>query len=179
MDLLDRLVFFAIGSAVGFVLGYIVACIRTIRNEVEKVLDIEQNKPDRDERGEFKRPTAANIGLIFVLLITAWAAFTTGKVNGELDRTLTCLTQYNSHLGHSLETRDMAVQSGTQSEIDLWTKYGRLYAIAKSDPKKIPVVQEQLNKAIMDHRDDLIETQQIRQQNPYPNPDILKNCKEN
>lgn len=184
MDLLDRLIFFAIGAAIGFVLGYIVALIRTIRNEVGKVLD-ETQKPEsddessRDERGEVKRPHATTVGLILVLIVTAWAAFATGKVNGELDRTLTCLTQYNSHLGRSLKSRDKAVQSGTQSEIDLWTKYGRLYDIAKSNPKKIPVVQEQLNKAIMDHRDDLIETQRIRQQHPYPDADILKNCKEN
>lgn len=187
MDLLDRLILFSAGGAIGFVLGYIVARLREIKNEVGKVLDIEQNKPDsetgpasRDERGEIKRPHhVATIALFCVLLVTAWAAIATGKVNSELDHTLTCLTKYNSDLGRSLSSRDAAVQSGTQSEIDLWTKYQKLYDIAKSNPKKIPVVQEKLNKAILEHRDDLIETQRIRQMNPYPDPDILKNCKEN
>lgn len=187
MDLLDRLIFFVIGASIGFVLGYIVAHLREIKKGVGEVLDIEKNKPDsengpasRDERGEIKRPHhIASVGLFLVLIVTAWAAIATGKVNSELDHTVTCLTQYNSHLGRSLSSRDMAVKAGTQSEIDLWTKYKKLYAIAKSDPKKIPVVQEKLNKAILEHRNDLIETQKIRQMNPYPDPDILKNCKEN
>lgn len=182
MDLLDRIIFFAFGCGVGFALGFVVARLREIRDGVGEVLDIEKHKsddPKRDEQGEVKRPSATHIGLIFVLLITVWAAFMTGRVNGELDRTLTCLTQYNNHLGRSLASRDAAVQAGTQSEIDLWTKYGELYALAKSNPKKIPVVQEQLNRAIRDHRNDLMLTQRIRQQHPYPDPDILKNCKEN
>jgi hypothetical protein len=183
-DLLDRVIFFAFGAGVGFVLGYIVARLREIKTELDEVLYIEKQKPDapkvvRDEKGEVKRPSMTSVGLVLVVVITVWAAFQTGKVNGELDNTITCSTQYNTHLGRALRTRDAAIRAGTQSEIDLWTKYAELYAIAKSNPKRIPALQDALNRAIRSHRENLIELQNTRESHPYPDPDILQNCKEN
>lgn len=189
MDLLDRLIFFTIGSGVGFILGFVVARLREIRDGVDEVLDIEKEKPDtrkRDEQGGVKRPSLTTIGLALTLIVTAGAAFQTGRVNNELkhtnaqlEHTVTCITEYNVRQGRSLKSRDAAIKAGTQSEIDLWTTYARLYALATSDPKKIPIAQEALNRAIHDHRERLVELQAIRSRHPYPDPDILKNCKEN
>ena len=160
--LLERLLYFGLGCGLGFIVGYIVS-----------------NVKKHNERGEIKRPKLASIGLAMVVGITVLAAFQTGHVNGELDHTTSCITQYNTRLGESLASRDAAIKAGTQAEIDLWSKYNRLYALAKSDPKQIPVAQEKLNKAIHKYVETLVHLQKTREQNPYPNPDILKDCKEN
>lgn len=174
MDLIERVIFLAIGGGIGFILGYIVALLRETKEEVHEVLDMEKHR--NDERGAVSLNTVA---VVLVVLLTAVAAFATAKVNSRLDETLSCITQYNVHQGEALNSRDKAIKAGTDSEIELWTKYGQLYAQAKKDPTKIPQAQEALNQAIMSHRDALEETQASRFRNPYPNPNVLQDCKEN
>lgn len=173
MELSERFGWLILGGAVGFVLGYIVARLREIGEEVAK---IDENTSYKRNESGFAMTTLA---VPVVVLITAFAAFASARVSNQLDHTVTCITQYNVHQGEALSSRDSAIKEGTQSEIDLWTKYAHLYAQAKSDPSKVPQAQEALSRAIMSHRDALIETQATRFQNPYPNPDVLKDCKEN
>lgn len=174
MDLVERVIFLAIGGGIGFILGYIVALLRETKEEVHEVLDMEKHR--HDERGAVSLNTVA---VVLVVLLTALAAFATAKVNSRLNETLSCITQYNVHQGQALNTRDRAIKRATNSEIALWTKYAKLYALAKSDPTKIPEAQEALNQAIMSHRAALVETQASRFDHPYPNPNVLQDCKEN
>jgi hypothetical protein len=78
----------------------------------------------------------------------------------------------------ALKSRDESIKTNSKAEIALWTQYNRLYKLAKSDPTKIPVVQDQLNAIILDYRDKLIATQNTRNANPYAAPNILQDCKE-
>lgn len=172
-----------IGASVGFILGYIVARLRTIEKKVDAVqFEVHETdvlvKRSRDEEGAMKRPRLSQVGLALVVLLVVWASFMTGKTNADLDHSMTCVTVHNVKLGRSLTSRDSATRAGTNSEIDLWTLYERLYKIATSDPKKIPVVQDRLNKAIIQHRDNLRRLQKIRTRHPYPKPNVLINCKE-
>lgn len=187
MDLYERVVFLIIGGAVGFILGYIVARLREIKEEVDEVLSYEKrdhegiDDENRGERGAVRLPSFGTVALILVLSLTVWASFQTARVNSELDRTLRCLTEYNTSLGEALRGRDDAIQSGTQSEIDLWTLYEDLYVEAqevKEDPVQLEKLQMELNKAIVKYRDDLIVLQKARQVRPYPEPDIAAECEE-
>lgn len=185
MDLSDRLSWLLLGMAIGFVLGVIVTRLRVIEKKVDVVGD-HIKKHTNDERGFMRHPVVADVLYFLVLLIVVWGAFSAQKATNEaqsaqrqLQRTVECIREYNTHLGESLSTRDSAIKAGTQSEIELWTKYAKLYALAKRDPSKIPQAQEALNRAIMSHRDALTETQTTRERNPYPDPDVLKSCKEN
>lgn len=185
MGLEDRLVWMAVGCFIGFVLGYIVRSLRDIHEKVNHVDQffpdgdsVESSKWDRNEGGFMRHPKIADIAMVLVIGLCVWAAFSTQKVNNHLNTVLTCITKYNSHEGTALESRDSKIKAGTQSEIELWGKYGKLYAEAKKDPSKIPALQETLNEAITAHRDDLIRLQQARDSYPYPDPDIVASCKE-
>lgn len=185
MGLEDRILWMAVGCFVGFVLGYIVRARRDIKEikrmveHVDEVVTENPSKWERDEHGFMRFPVVSDVAILIVVVLTVWAAFSTAKVNGELNDTLSCITKYNTDQGDTLESRDSKIKAGTQSEIELWTKYGRLYQEAKTNPERIPALQETLNKAIMAHREDLIHLQEARESYPYPNPDIVENCKEN
>lgn len=177
MDLLERTILIAIGVAIGFVLGYITSQLRKIEEEVTEVLDIEHHK--KDEQGSMRRPRLSHIGLFVVVIVTVWAAFQAGATNANLDHTVTCVVDYNEDQGKALNGRDAANKDSTQSEIDLWNSYEKLYKIATEDPSKTKQVQEQLNNDIIKHRDELLDIQKTRESNPYPDPDFVTTCKEN
>lgn len=176
MDLLERVILVAVGVGIGFVLGYITSQLRKIEEDVTEVLHIEH---DKDELGALHRPTLSQFGLLVVVLLSFYAAFATGQVNGDLDHSVECVVNYNEDQGEALSGRDQANKDGTQSEIDLWNSYEKLYKIAVSDPSKTEQVQEQLLSDILKHRDELKEIQKTRESNPYPDPDFVTTCKEN
>lgn len=175
MNLVERAIFLAIGGGLGFILGYIVARLREIKEELD---DVAEYQHKHDERGSFEW-SFVNIALLVVLVVVVVASFSSQRVSNKVDHSMTCITKYNVHQGEALGSRDRAIKAGTASEIALWTKYAELYALAKADPTKIPLAQEALNKAVLSHRDALVETQETRSEHPYPNPDVLKDCKEN
>lgn len=177
MDLLERTILILIGVGIGFVLGYITSQLRKIEEVTTEVLDIEQHK--KDEQGSITwRPKVSQLALFAVVLLTVWAAFQAGSTNANLDRTVNCVVDYNKKQGVALEGRDGAVKDGTQSEIELWNSYEKLYEVATKDPSKTEQVQEQLRDDILEHRDELVEIQKTRASNPYPDPNFITICKE-
>lgn len=184
MELSERIGWMLLGMGIGFVLGLIVAHLRTIEEKVDSVDEHITNK--RNERGFTDIPAVASLMYLLVLVIVVWsviqaarATHESDKAQRELKRTVSCIERYNVRQGDALTSRDKAIRAGTQSEIALWTKYAELYALAKEDPSKVPELNEALNRAVLSHRDALEETQGTREENPYPNPDILQDCKEN
>lgn len=184
MALSERFGWMLLGMAIGFVLGLIVARLRAIEEKVDTV-DEHVKKP-RDEWGFMRIPVVADVLYILALLVVLWGAYAAHQASnevedtqGELKHTVGCIEQYNTRQGEALSGRDASVKAGTRSEIELWTKYAKLYAQAKSDPTKIPQLQEALNRAILSHRQALIETQDTRDDHPYPPPNVLQDCKEN
>lgn len=183
MDLADRLLWMAVGGALGFVLGYIVRSLKDIRKRVEHMEDVVTNDEPaqgkhRGEDGFMQNRIVADVMVLLVVLLSVFASFQTAKVNSELEHTLDCISQYNSDYGGAIKSRDQAIKDGTQSEINLWLRYEGLYKQAQKDPKKIPALQEKLNKAIKNHRASLEKLQKTREAFPYPNPNILENCEE-
>jgi PDZ domain-containing secreted protein len=176
MDLLERTVLVGVGIGIGFVLGYITSQLRKIEEEVTEVLDIEHHR--KGEQGALRRPTVQQFALFIVVALSFWAAFQSGQASNDAENTIICVVEYNTAQGQALEGRDGAAKDATQSEIDLWTSYEKLYKIATEDPSKTEQVQEQLNNDIIKHRDELIEIQKTREANPYPDPELVKTCKE-
>lgn len=182
MDLLERAIWLSIGGVVGFVLGYIVRSLHEIKETVTEVDNIvkgqDSDARSKTEDGLLRRPLLLDFVLLIVVAFTVWASFQTAYVNNRLNNTIACITEQNVEYAKALSARDVAVSSGVQSEIDLWTTYERLYKIAKSNPKKIPVLQERLSKAIAKHKGRLEVTQERRHEYPYPRPNILLSCDE-
>lgn len=186
MDLTERVIFFTIGGGFGFVLGYVVARLRTIEQKVDAVKNEVHEvdviiKHERDERGSMQWPSFTTLAMGAVVLITAFAAFSASSTNNKLEDTVLCLTQFNEHQNAALSGRDDAIQDETQAEIDLWGLYNKLYeegTLPNTPPERLVELQETLAQAIRKYRVQLIETQKARGKYEYGEPDVLKNCEE-
>jgi hypothetical protein len=153
METSERIGWILLGCVIGFVLGYVVRALKDIEEKVhhvEEVVNEDHQLLHRDEDGLARYPLIMNTLLLLVVLLTVWAAISTGRVNNQLEKTLTCLEQYNTRQGLALKSRDESIKTNSKAEIALWTQYNRLYKLAKSDPTKIPVVQDQLNAIILE-----------------------------
>lgn len=70
MDLLERILFFTAGGAIGFVLGYIVAGLRKIEEELDEVVHTVKKTPrNRNERGFMRNPLIADVAYLLSLLL--------------------------------------------------------------------------------------------------------------
>lgn len=93
MDLLERAIFFAVGLGAGFVLGLITASIRRIQEEVHVVKDIvEHGQPEPDENkgeeGFLRRTTFNQVALGILVILTAYAAFTSANTSRQVEQNL-------------------------------------------------------------------------------------------
>lgn len=176
MEFSERLLYLLIGGFFGFILGYIVRFLQVIKEELDEV--DQHVKEIRGEEGFMRRPLIADIVVLLLVIITAGAAIQAGRVNARLSNTVECIVEYNNHQSQAVASRDRAHEDETEAEIKLWTEYAELYALAKSDPSKIPQAQEKLNRAIGAHRKALIELQDRRDDFPYANPNFIQNCKD-
>jgi len=182
MDLAERVLLFCIGCGVGFILGFVVARLRTIeikldivQTEVHEVDEI--MKHNRDEDGSGRMPDFEHVMLILVLVIVVLAAFSTSRVNNRLDETVTCLTDYNTNQVEVLDARDDSVTRATDAEIALWKRYEALFVEAKTiPPDELPRLRNEINGAIITYRKQLERTQQTRAEYEYDDPDVYKDC---
>lgn len=84
MELSDRIVLLCVGGFIGFVLGYITASVREIKEKVDKV---EKHENSRGENGFMRFPVIQDIMLLTVLALTVWAAFSSQEaVNNFKDQ---------------------------------------------------------------------------------------------
>ena len=83
MDLIERLITLAIGGFLGYVLARIVDYLRDIKEEVDEIYEVECHK---DEKGITRlRTVMMDSILLGVVLLVAWAAYSTNKANVALE----------------------------------------------------------------------------------------------
>lgn len=106
MDLLERIIYFTVGGGMGFILGYIVARLRTIetkvdevKNEVHEVDNIV--KHERDERGFMRFPLIADVAYLLALgliLLGLWGMAQERKQDAQdrenIEELSLCNTEY-------------------------------------------------------------------------------------
>lgn len=98
MDLDDRALYLFLGMVLGAVLGYVSRMLQEIhkdvsvlnidvhdiKEEVDEIDSIVKTRRDRDDGGFMRFPLVADIVLIAVIAMTAWAAVSTGITNNRL-----------------------------------------------------------------------------------------------
>jgi hypothetical protein len=79
-ELAERLTWMMLGGAVGFVLGYIVARLRDIKEELDEVDDTVKHLRSKDESGILRaRPIVLDVVLVGVVCMVVWASFASQK----------------------------------------------------------------------------------------------------
>jgi hypothetical protein len=123
---IDRLIFLLIGGFIGFVLGYIVRSVHAIKEE----MNVMENKIDRQnlERGTARTDLLTRIGLLLVVCLTAFSAFSSQRnTNSSKDtqdalvRVTICTQQYLEKTITALNERTTYTQEQNEAVVELQT----------------------------------------------------------
>lgn len=193
----DRLIYFILGCAVGAIVGYIVASLRYIREELDEVDNIvkhnghrddppEGETRSRDERGAMKL-SGSQVAILFVVLLTAWAAFASQKASHEaktaqnsLAAVSDCNRVYLQKTIVALNERTTYTQESTKANVELQKSQATFFGILLHKP---PYSQRKQNAAAqvyfaaLNHFIDISEkSAQKVAQNPFPTDEELASC---
>lgn len=196
MDLLERAIFLAIGGGIGFILGFIVANLRDIKEEVDEVLDIEKRtrglptRHIRDERGFMRHPVIADAMLLLVLVLTVWAAFGSQKASNDVQATqddiqtvTTCNQKFLGELLIAVNERTTFTADQARANIRLQTSQSKFLAILLADPPKTDLVQDQALRLYYTNLTEYVKVNgqaaKKAEENPYPTIEDFNYCLEN
>ena len=89
MELTERVLLFATGAFVGFIFGWMVASIRDIKEELDRV-DTATTGEDHTivKKNRFRRLSITNLSLIVVVALVAYAAFVSGQAANKSEEAL-------------------------------------------------------------------------------------------
>jgi len=188
MSLEDRIVTFALGCALGFVLGYIVRSLRDIKEELDEVDAIVKNRK-RDERGSIRAPKVTELSLLIVVLIVAWSAFASQKASNDVKdnqasqaRVSYCAVKFQLKTNKALNERTTYVGAQANTNVELQRAQqdflsllihkppyseGKRYRAAKSyvtTLKRFVSLNEKTKQKVEDY--------------PYPTAEELRRCLE-
>lgn len=100
MELSERIGWLLIGMAVGFALGYIVAQLREIKEEVDEIDEIVKQtrktprRRVRDENGFMRIPIVADLAYLFALLLVLSGLWFSNQQRQALEESTACNTEY-------------------------------------------------------------------------------------
>lgn len=200
MDLADRAMMLVIGGLIGFVFGYIVARLRVIKDELDEVKEEldevvetthDHPRPEetrgRSERGSMKRPTVPGVALLIVVLLTAWAAFTSQRATHETQETqeqvvklAVCNQEFLGKTILALNERTTYSGDATEANVDLQKSQAAFFAVYLGPP---PSTAAARREAASDYLKDLTAFISISEKsklkvenNPYPTNVELAEC---
>lgn len=200
MSVGERIIFLAIGVAIGFVLGYIVRALREVRIELE-------HKVDKDG-GRIRNETLMKISLFLVVGLTAYSAFqsqvasnhvsdnqVTIQINQDklkdtqdqlkdtqdrLERVASCTQVFLSETILALNQRTTYTVSQAAANVKLQSKQAAFFAIVLARP---PVTRREGRAALQAYEDALTRFVVLAgksaakvQENPYPTNQNLQDC---
>lgn len=191
-DFLERIEWFALGSFLGFVLGYIVAHLRAIEQKVD---DVDNDiKRIRDEKGVMSQGIAANIALFAVVVVTLYAALlsqaasnNSGKtaedvlqIQADQKQNLDCTTQILFDAIEALNER--TTYSAAQNDSNIALQKDQLNFLTRFLTKP-PPNESQQSASFQTYVDSVMEflelteaTKTRQMQNPYPKTEDLTRC---
>lgn len=193
MDLEDRLITFVFGMFFGGVIGYIVCYLRTIKEELDEVYEIEkgshgaEKRPPRDEAGITRYPVVFNATLAIVFGLTLWASISTQKVNNDLkdqqaqiQQITKCNAVFQEKTIEALNERTTYAQKQADSNVKLQKAQSVMLGILLHRP---PFTQKKRERAIQEYLaalKDFIKVSEKQAQkvenNPYPTTEEFTDC---
>ncbi len=209
----DRLQYLLLGMGIGFVLGYLVRLVQSIRNDVgsirNAVKDVKEELDEVDEivkkelgnghhdmnEGGFIRPGwVANIAVLLVVGLTAWAAIVSQKASNDVQDANDQLKSAQVQLEHQTQCNRTVLRSAlialnerttySTAQVDanlaLQTSFSDLLGILLHQP---PYSERKRARATTSYYQDLTnfvsiadKTKRKQEENPYPDSAELDAC---
>lgn len=125
----ERIQYLLLGGTIGFVLGYFTCCLRNIKEELDEVkseIEHEFTLHKRGEGGFMRFPVAADLAMLLVVCITAWASFVSQKASNDAHNTqdrfeqiVVCNQRTIANLLSALDERSTYTVASADANIDL------------------------------------------------------------
>lgn len=200
MDLFERAIFLCIGGGIGFILGYIVARLREIKEELDEVDEcVKYYRKDRehipkrntprvlDERGFSRIPIVANAVLLLMVALVAYAAFASQKASNDVEdqqqdiaRITECNRDYLASTIEALNERTTYAQDQAHANVDLQRAQADLLRVLREDPPPTAVRSDEAFDKYFEILSSYIEvntkSRLKRNENPYPTTEELESC---
>jgi cell division protein FtsB len=177
--LLDRFIWFALGSIFGFILGWTVQSLNNTKNAVNK-LNKKLEKLERNEDGFMRHPYVADVLYLLVLVIVVWSAFQAQIAANNSERLVNCNRTVLNDTLTSLNGRATYTVDQLEANLELQKAQGTFLAVVSQDP---PAPEPVGRRALEDYIAALTDftTASAKQSaniknNPLPSNDALKNC---
>lgn len=185
MGLDDRLGWLLLGCIIGFALGYIVRYLQEIKEELDEVDRVV--KKNHNEDGFVRNPIVMDIALLFVVVLTVYAAFSSQQASNDVQasqdriaRITFCNQQYLSKTIQALNERTTYTQDQARANVDLQRAQGRFIGILLKNP---PVADREVKDALTNYFTALTTFVTVNSKAdakvdtyPYPTNDELQNC---
>ena len=183
MDLVERAMYLTVGGGVGFVLGYIVARLREIKEELDEVAG-NQNHPNE---GGFMRLSLIQWMAIICVAIVAASAFASAKATSKaretaarLETVVQCNTDYFVVFLNAVEPRTDAVQDSASDNVELQRAWFEFVRFSLQNPPAPKDEQRRKANEYFTALKEYVKTSskaKVRvDENPYPTADQLILC---
>lgn len=181
----DRLIYLLIGCGIGFVFGYIVARLREIATKVDHVDETLNRK--RNEEGKISDKMVARVALGLVVLMTAFAAFSsqsavnkTADVQKQQAQNTYCIQQILSETVNSLNERTQFSSAQATANIKLQKSQLQYVTIFTAQPqptqKEAMAAFDRYIKALSHFVSVAGQTRDASEQFPFPTNAELASC---
>lgn len=192
MGLDERLFYLIVGCIIGFIIGWF---SRSIHNIEEKVIEVDQIvKKERDENGFMRKPIVSDIAIILVVVMTAFAAFSSqrssnevrdnqfaqAKTAADLALTTSCTQAYLGKTIKALNERTTYSTEQAQKNVELQRSQVTLLSIFLKEPEASQAQAEAALKTYFDSLSQFVivagKTAEKAQLFPYPTDEEFKTC---
>lgn len=185
----ERLIYLLLGIGIGFILGYIVASIREIKEKVAEVNEKVGGRQRREmnDHGFMRFPIIADFALVTVVMITVWAAFASQKASNEVKDTQDQLARV-SHCNYvvfgaflaAVDDRNTTFKAALHSNVELQKSWYDFVKYQLHLPPYPEVAQRAKANKYADYLKSFLdlseESEKKAAANPYPTKRELSNC---
>jgi len=180
MDLEERVLYFLIGTVIGGLIGYI---IRVLQDTIGRD-DVTFNSDEAEEKKKFKFTSAA---LLVVVVLTAYASFSSQKTSNSIQDTqeqlqliASCNQKYLDQTVTALSERTTYTRSQADANLDLQRAQSIFLTVLVRQPPATPAEEDRATNEYYDTLTEFIEIAGLTAgkvaQNPFPEPAALASC---
>lgn len=199
----DRLQYLLLGMAIGFVLGYLVRLVnelqrevREVKEELDEVDDIVKrglgpgdvrNSRGTNQGGFMRYPVVANIAVLLVVGLTAYAAFVSQKASNDsqasqdrIETVTFCNLKVTTEALNALNERTTYTKAQADSNISLQTDFASFLNLLLHRPPFPQKKQFDASREFQGSLNNFVEVAKKAKKkavdNPFPTADDLRQC---
>ena len=190
----DRLLFLLLGVGIGFVIGYLTRLAREMKDIKEELDEVDTivkenlgNDHESNEDGFMRNPWVANVAILLVVGLTAWASFVSQKASNDVrnsqeqsEKVVACLQTTLGDVLIALDERSTYTRGLAEANTKLQKAQSKFFEILRHEP---PYSLDRREQAVEDYVDALnkflmlsAKNKKKISENEFPTIQVFSDC---